>query len=58
MTGYSTERAEEYRPEVQKTATLDLKRHRKGSLPLVDNDDDQNYNVSNGDGYDANVNTF
>lgn len=42
ITGYSTERSEQYQQDEQRTATLDLRGRRQGSLPLLDmaNNDD------------------
>lgn len=36
ITGYSTERSEQYQQDEQRTATLDLRGRRQGSLPLLD----------------------
>ena len=38
ITGYSTERSEQYQQDEQRTATLDLRGRRQGSLPLLDMD--------------------
>lgn len=39
---YSTERSEQYAANESRTATLDLKGRRKGSVPFADLEDDKN----------------
>lgn len=39
--GFGTERSEQYRPGDSRTATLDLKGRRKGSVPIADADEDR-----------------
>ena len=39
--GFGTERSEQYRPGDSRTATLDLKGRRKGSVPIADTDEDR-----------------
>lgn len=47
VVGYSTERSEQYQPDEQRTATLDIRGRRQGSLPLLDASNvDQNYDNS------------
>lgn len=47
VVGYSTERSEQYQQDEQRTATLDIRGRRQGSLPLLDASNlDQNYDNS------------